>query len=238
MRNVYLLILFFYSISAQGQLLSRIDFDVIKEVVEQKEGDFFYPYLMDRLIAQDTTLTLVDYKHLYYGNVFQPFYYPYGSTAKQKAFEQAYLLNNDFDKIEALGLAVLAENPINLKVMLQLIFLYNHTKSIEKATRMATLYVGFLGVVYASGTGQSCEDSFVVISVDDEYAITADLGLKVIKQALVGSCDRLNFSKKGQQRKNRIKVLYFNVKLPLTYLSKSYIDSDLPLPDQTPDDDE
>jgi len=238
MRNLYFFFFIVYSISVNGQRLSRIDFDEIKKEVERNDGDYFYPQLVNRLIAQDTTLRKEDYKHLYYGNVFQSYYYPYGSTEKEKTFEDAYLLNNDFDKIEHLGLDVLKENPVNLKVMLQLIFLYNHTKSVEKATRMATIYVGFLEVIYGSGTGQSCADSFVVISVDDEYAITADLGLKVVKQALVGSCDRLNFSKKGQQRKNRIKVLYFNVKIPLTYLSKSFIDSDVPIPDQSPDDEE
>ena len=237
MRKFYLILFLLQVVSLHSQQLSRIDFDQIKNAIADENSKFYYPQLIGRLIDQDTSLTSEDFKHLYYGNVYQTYYYPYGSTDLERTFEDAYLQNNHFDKIEELGLAVLNENPINLNVMLRLIFLYNHTKAVEKATRIATIYVGFLEVIYASGTGRSCEDSFVVISVDDEYAIASDLGLKVVKQALIGSCDRLFFSKKGQQRKNRIKTLYFNVKMPLTYLSKSYINSDVPVPDPTPDED-
>lgn len=226
------------ALSAFTQKISRIDFDQILTKINDSTSTFFYPTLTKRLIDQDTTLTSIEFQHLYYGNVFQNVYHPYGATEKQKLFEQAYLQNNDFDEIERLGLLVLEENPINLKVMLKMIFLYNHTKSVGKAKQMATIYVGLLEVIYASGSGQSQADSFVVISVDDEYCITADLGLTVIKQTLVNSCDRLNFSKKGQHRKNRIKVLYFNVKMPLTYLSKSFQNSDLPSPDAAPDGEE
>jgi len=225
-------------ISAFSQKISRIDFDQILTKVSDSTSTFFYPTLTKRLIDQDTTLTPIEFQHLYYGNVFQSFYHPYGATDKQKLFEQAFLQNNDFGEIERLGLMVLQENPINLKVILKIIFLYNHTKSVAKAKQMATMYVGLLEVIYASGSGQSQADSFVVISVDDEYCITGDLGLTVIKQTLVNSCDRLYFSKKGQHRKNRIKVLYFNVKMPLTYLSKSFQNSDLPSPDVTPDGEE
>ena len=237
MRKFYFILFFLQVVSGYSQHLSRIDFEQIKNAIADENGEFYYPQLIGRLIDQDTSLTSEEYKHLYYGNVYQTYYYPYGATDLERTFEDAYLQNSDFDKIEELGLAVLNENPINLNVMLRLIFLYNHTKAVEKATRIATIYVGFLEVIYASGTGRSCEDSFVVISVDDEYAITSDLGLKVVKQALIDSCDRLFFSKKGQQRKNRIKALYFNVKMPLTYLSKSFINSDVPVPDPTPDED-
>lgn len=238
MRTIYLLFLLCQTWSTYGQQFSRVDFDAIKVAVEDSNGVFYYPHLVNRMVEQDTSLSRDEFKHIYYGNVYQSYYYPYGSTEIEKNFEHAYVQNNNVEKIEELGLAVLAENPVNLKVLLKMIFLYNHTKSVEKATRMAILYVGLLQVIYASGTGRSCHDSFVVISVDDEYAITSDLGLKVVRQALIGSCDRLFFSKKGQHRKNRIKTLYFNVKIPLTYLSKSFINSDVPVPDSTPDEDE
>ncbi len=239
MKKVVLICFFLIgAVPSFSQKISRIDFDHIHTSISDSSSLYFYPSLINRLINQDTTLTTLEFQHLYYGNVFQASYHPYGATEKQKLFDDAFLQNNDFDRIEIMGLDVLQENPINLKVMYQLILLYNHTKSLTKAKRMATLYVGFLEVIYGSGTGQSQDDSFVVISVDDEYCITGDLGLTVIKQTLINSCDRLNFSKKGQNRKNRIKVLYFNVKMPLSYLSKSFQNSDLPSPDANPDTEE
>lgn len=229
---------YFISFLAAAQQISAIDFDQIKIEVEDTSSRFYYPKLVKRMTSKDTTLSSQDYKHLYYGNVFQDYYHPYGATENQKLFVEAYNTNESEEKIEKLGFAVLAENPVNLGVLLKMIFLYNKSKSVEKATVFAKMYVSFLEVIYASGTGKDCENAFVVISVDDEYRITADLGLTVIKQALIGSCDRLTFSKKAQKRKNRIKGLFFNVRMPLSYLSKSYNKSDLPLPDANPDEEE
>lgn len=234
------LIGFFFLVSFWGkaQVIGNVDFDAIKDSVSQKSSELYYPGLVERILSLDTNLTSTEFKYLYYGNVFQDYYYPYGATEKQKKFEDTYKNATEFKEIEAQGLAVFDENPVNLDVILKLIFLYNHEKEVEKATVFAKIYVSFLEVIYASGTGMDCENGFVVISVDDEYRITGDLGLTVVQQDLIGACDRLTFSKKGQKRKNRIKGLYFNVRMPLTYLSKSFNQSDLPAPDSEPDEDE
>ncbi len=102
----------------------------------------------------------------------------------------------------------------------------------------AEIYTSFLEIIYNSGNGKTEKNAFIVASVDDEYHIANDLGLKVVGQALIGECDKLTFDKKGQKRKTRIKFLYFNVRIPLTYLSKSFDKSDLPPPDVDPDEEE
>lgn len=229
---------FLVSFWGKAQVIGNVDFDSIKESISQKSSEFYYPHLVERVLNLDTNLTATEFKYLYYGNVFQDYYYPYGATVKQKKFEDTYKNATQFKEIEAEGLAVFQENPVNLDVILKMIFLYNHEKEVEKATVFAKIYVSFLEVIYASGTGMDCESGFVVISVDDEYRITGDLGLTVVQQDLIGACDRLTFAKKGQKRKNRIKGLYFNVRMPLTYLSKSFNQSDLPAPDSEPDEDE
>ncbi|MFT5823616.1 MAG: hypothetical protein ACI8ZM_004878 [Crocinitomix sp.] len=234
-RSFFLIILCILTSPLFGQKISNVDFDSIKAEISDSNSTYFYPSLVKRFQKQDTTLSNVEFNHLYYGNVFQENYYPYGSTDQQRLFAEAYKKNESFAKTEELGLAVLNENPVNLDVLLKMVFLYNREKDVGKATIFAKLYVSFLEVIYASGTGENCSAGFVVISVDDEYRITGDLGLTVVRQALVGSCDHLIFSRKGQKRKSRIKGLFFNVKMPLSYLAKSYQHSDDPLPDKNPD---
>lgn len=238
-RPLLLILMLLVCQIGQAQKVSRIDFDEIKEAISDSTSHYFYENLLERFHAFDTTLNREDYKYLYYGNVFQSYYHPYGATEKEKKF------NEDFDheavsfsELEDEGMEVLKENPVNLQIILKMIFLYNKEKKLDQARTFAKIYVSFLEVIYASGTGKDCENGFVVISVDDEYRITGDLGLTVVKQALVGACDRLAFSKKGQKRKNRIKELYFNVRMPLTYLSKAFDQSDLPEPDDDPDEEE
>ncbi len=239
MNRLALIVLLFLSLSrGMAQHVSNVNFDEINVEVSDSTSALFYPQLIKRILANDTTLNKVEFKHLYYGNVFQNYYHPYGATEKQKLFFDAYRNGDAYKNVEALGLSVLKENPVDLDVILKMVFLYNREKDVSKATLFAKIYVSFLEVIYASGSGQDCENGFVVISVDDEYRITGDLGLTVIEQALIGSCDRLIFSKKGQKRKNRIKGLYFNVRMPLTYLSKSFDQSDLPEADAEPDEEE
>ena len=238
-RSFLFIILLLVCFNGTAQKVSRIDFDEIKSSISDSTSQFFYDDLLERFYEFDTTLNRSDYQHLYYGNVFQPYYHPYGATEKEKFFNEKF--DSDgvlFSDLEDYGMEVLKENPVNLEVILKMIFLYNKEKKQEMARTFAKIYVSFLEVIYASGTGKDCENGFVVISVDDEYRITGDLGLTVVKQALIGSCDRLAFSRKGQKRKNRIKELYFNVRMPLTYLSKSFDQSDLPEPDVDPDEEE
>ena len=196
-RHFFILLLGLYHWHANTQAISNINFDEIESAVSDSTSSFFYPLLVDRILAMDTTLSFKDYQYLYYGNVFQEYYYPYGATEKQKRFFESIKKEDSFPESEQLGLEVLNENPVNLEVLLSMIILYNAEKNVDKATEFSRVYVSFLEVIYQSGIGKSCEDAFVVISVDDEYRITGDLGLKVVRQDLIGSCDRLVFFKKG-----------------------------------------
>jgi hypothetical protein len=228
---------FFYQMCA-AQVISEVNFDSVKTSVSDSLSNYYYPKLVNRFWANDTNLTATDYHHLYYGNIFQSYYYPYGASQAEKKFNDGVANNLSVAELEVLGLAVLKENPVNLDAILKLILVYNLMKNAEMATLYAKKYVSFLEVIYASGRGQTCENSFVVISVDDEYHITSNLGLEVKNQFLEGVCDCLYFSKAGQKGRYKLKKLYFNVRIPLTYLSKSYNQSDLPPPDQLPDEDE
>ncbi|MDA7803996.1 DUF4919 domain-containing protein [Crocinitomix sp.] len=223
---------------SNAQQLSNVDFDQISVTIVDSNSTFYYPKLIDRLLRLDTSLSHQACKHLYYGSVFQDTYHPYGASAKQKEFDKVYAANKSLNDIEKIGLDLLKENPVNLAVLLKMTFLYSREGKKEQATAFAKLYVSFLEVIYASGRGDTCENGFVVISVDDEYLITGDLGLKVVHQDLIGSCDLLTFSKRGQKLGNRIKTLYFNVRMPLTYLSKSFNTPDLPEAEPEPDENE
>ncbi|WP_083261418.1 DUF4919 domain-containing protein [Crocinitomix algicola] len=221
-----------------SQQLSKIDFDVINDSINDSNSRYFYPNLINRLLKLDTNLTADEFRYLYYGSVFQENYHPYGATEKEVQFNNALDAEKTGDSLLNIGLAVFYENPINLDVILQLTYLYGKNGQTEKAIVFANIYVSFLEVIYASGTGHNCESGFVVVSVDDEYLIAKDLGLKVVHQDLIGVCDLLVFSKSEQPRKTRIKELYFNARMPLSNLSKSFNQSELPRAEPLPDEDE
>lgn len=235
MKKSFLLLAALSSFFVFGQLVGEINFDRIKERISDSQNQMYYPILYKRLLARDSTLNDSAYYHLYYGNIFQDYYHPYGATKKRKAFMTAFGIEENYLQLLQQGQELLAENPVDLEVLLNVIFLCSKIGQRDLAVAYAKIYVSFLEVIYNSGDGKTCESAFVVIAVDDEYRIATDLGLTVVKQFLIGECDQLIFQKKGQKKKNRINELYFNVRMPLTHLSNAYNKSDLPDPDPDPD---
>ena len=238
MRNTLLILFLFCATSPYSQRVGKIDFYKIKKNINNPESNYYYPSLLDRIWANDTTLSHNEYKHLYYGNVFQSYYHPYGASFIKKDFNEIYSEGNPLKSIEK-GMDVLSENPVDIEVTLKILLSYLELGEREMARVFAKKYYGFLDVIYASGDGESLETAYVVISVDDEYRVVGDLGLSVKQQTLIDDCDLLVFNRKGQPKYNgkKIKQLYFNVRLPLLSLSSSFKDADLPDPDKDFDDD-
>ncbi len=125
MPYFYTFVLFLMPFFGVAQQVGSVDFDAIKQESLNPTSEWYYPKLKERLLKGDSTLTKEDYRHLYYGSVFQPSYAPYGLSPVNKDF---------FDGIEAeekntvlleKGLLALADNPANLSVVLRLILIAN-----------------------------------------------------------------------------------------------------------------
>jgi len=213
-----------------AQHVARIDFTEIKKETEDSSSTHFYPDLTKRFVSRDSTLTFEDYKHLYYGRVFRPKYRPYGTTNEKKSFLDLVKAAKYEEAIKE-GEQLFKSDPVDLEVLLQMSICYLKTNQKEKKIWFATQYFSFLDVIYSSGDGKESRSAYVVTSVDHEYMILNDLGLNPVKQVLIDDCDLLFFKKSQQVKvkgKKKIKQLYFNVRMPLMSLSKSYKDADLP----------
>lgn len=215
---------------ASSQHVSQVDFNEIKKNSLDSTSVFYYPSLLKKLKSKDSSLTHQEYHYLYYGRVFQPKYNPYGTSNEKKVFLDLVKSEKYKEAIKK-GEQLFQLDPVDLEVLLRMSICY--LKMDDKSSKIwfATQYFSFLDVIYQSGDGKETRSAFVVTSVDHEYMILSDLGLNPVKQVLVDDCDLL-FFKKSQQPKikgrKKIKQLYFNVRMPLLSLSKSYKDVDLP----------
>jgi hypothetical protein len=231
MKHFSLVLIFiFFATSGYLQLISNVDFDKVKAEIKNESSAYFYSNLKNRLSSNDSTLTSKEYFYLYYGSVFQETYKPYGTSATKQHFLNAYN-EKDYLKAIELGQVVLKENPVDLDLMLKLSISHLELGKQAEKRLYANHYFSFLSVIYESGSGGDLNTAFVVLSVGDEYALIGDMGLRPVQQHLIGDCDLLIFKPKDQPRikgKKKVKALYFNVKMPLMSLSKTYKDADLP----------
>lgn len=216
-----------------GQWISNVNFDAVKSEIRDSSSANFYPLLLEKARNLDTTLSDNQYHLLYYGSVFQSTYHPYGTSNLKKEFLDFFAEGKYAEAIDV-GYDALDENPVDPEVLVKMSISCLETGNDDLKRIFAIHYFSYLDVIYASGNGLDVSTAYVVISVDHEYLIAADLGLRVVQQALISDCDLLTFSKKGQKKlkgRKKIKYLYFNVRMPLMSLSSSFKDADLPDPD-------
>ncbi len=223
---ISLFILFAVSASTFSQDFLEINMEDIKEKTTDDLSYLYYPILLERFSEFDETLSQEDFKYLYYGYFYTDMYSPYGGHEKEDLFFEHYY-DKEYDEAIIVGQEIIAEDPINTKLLFKMVICYYQTEDKEMSDKYAALYYGLLQIIYYSGDGLSEETAFKVINVSDEYEILSELGLQSAGQALVGSCDRLTIDTENQEveeGQEPIEELYFDVSLPFEYLNKQFMD--------------
>jgi hypothetical protein len=83
MKKSFILLIFsllIISSFCQNTDFKKPDYKGIEKIIVDKESGFFYPDLLKRYKKSDTTLTLQDFRVLYYGFLFNESYSVYGSS--------------------------------------------------------------------------------------------------------------------------------------------------------------
>lgn len=187
------------------------DYELIKKDIQDKNSNYYYPKLLDRLTANDTLLTNDEYRHLYFGYIFNPKYDSYFRSPNEEELNKYYnsekIEAKDYDIILKLAQNAITAFPFDLKQLNFIGYIY-HLKGDEATSKkMAYRFEKILTAIVSSGNGQKCETGFHVISVSHEYALLNVFELDSTSQSLVGNCDYLSFEK----GKYKIDGLYFNI---------------------------
>ena len=191
------------------------DYYEIEKLTNDKGSAFYYPAMFERYAANDTTLTLRDYRMLYYGHFFQPGYAPFYQMAEADSIKMLLggkdeLASADWKEIIRLGTNNVKKNPFDLKA-LNIIWIA-HRNTGDSAT--ARLYFDKLRklvqTILSSGDGLTEETAFHVLNVSHEYDILNILGYEFGgKQKLTDNkCDFLTL----KTNDDNIAGLYFDVR--------------------------
>ncbi|MBR9859854.1 DUF4919 domain-containing protein [bacterium] len=219
-----ILALFLLVPDTKADTISNIDFTSIEAAISDSNGDFFYPKLMQKLRDRDTSISTEEYQHIYFGQVFQDNYAPYGIPENFEKIRK-YWKKGKLKTVMELCREDFNSKPTDLRILDYMISSCMKWDMTDSLKIYRHFYHGMIKAIIASGDGKSIETAMVVASPRDEYQVLYYWGLKSEGQALIRGTDRLTISKdqpriKGQKK---IKELYFNIKYPFGSLIRGLI---------------
>lgn len=213
LKQIFFLLIFSLGIQMYSQELgfSIPDYKAIEKEITDKNSQFFYPKLMERLTKNDTLLSHDEYRHLYLGYVFQPKYNAFWKSPDEKKLNELFgkekLENADYDEIIKLINHSLSEFPFDLKQLNYLSYIY-HLKGDEASSKITSFkFHSIMNVILSSGDGKKCETGFHVLLVEHEYVLLNLFEVESKGQSLVDNCDYLSFEKGVY----KVDGIYFNI---------------------------
>ena len=158
-----------------------------------------------------------DYRHLYYGYLFQEDFNPYRHNEASTKNESLYYKNThtraELDSIIAYADEALADNPFDLQQMNFLIYALRARGKVNRAAIWQYRLNHLLQAIISSGTGADEEHAWYVINPRHEYDIV-NFQKAVVKnqQYREPYYDEIEVEQKNDKGKATTETYYFNIR--------------------------
>lgn len=216
-KLVFLYLLTTCIVQAQNDF-EKPDYKKIEKVIKNEKSVFYYPKLMERFKAADTTLSLQEKRLLYYGYSFQEAYHPYGTSEYNDSllvYLRKDMTEPRLDSIIYFADKILEEDPFNLRALNSELFAYKQKQMEPEFDKRLTQAYVIIDALLSSGDGKTLKTAFYVIYVPHEYVLLNYLGYEFGgEQSLTGQCDYLKLA----ENKDGLDGLYFDVSRSLNSL--------------------
>lgn len=172
--------------TADSIAVAAPDYERIAAEVADAASSYYYPKLMGRYEKGDTTLTLEDFRHLYYGYPGQPGYKPLLSPPYADSLERAFgkktrLEAPDYRRVVGFARNTLKEEPFSMRDLNVLAFAYQMLDEPEKARIQMFKIQGILDAIRSTGTGLREESPWYVIYMRDAEDVLNLIGARFTK---------------------------------------------------------
>lgn len=195
------------------------DYEQIKLNIENKQSDLYYSKLWDKFQQGDSTMTLDEKRHLYYGYVFNENYSPYSSVRNAK--EVNAILNkeeptkNEWEELVSLLDASLSAEPFGCRHLYYQGIAYNALNKPVDTNKNIKKIQCIVNALTSTGDGLSKETAIHVIAVSNEYDYLFLNNLSMQMQSLEnGGYDVLYL----QPNEDGLEEIWFDVNQSLNYL--------------------
>ncbi|MBR6284887.1 MAG: DUF4919 domain-containing protein [Muribaculaceae bacterium] len=161
----------------------KVDFNHVKEVIENPNSIYYYPKLLQSFNSNDTTMTVEAYRNLYYGYTFQEDYNPFRESVYTTKVEQLYYkqphTRAECDSIDKYATLALKDNIFDMNQMQFFIFVLKEKKKHARVAIRQFRLNRLVAAIMSSGKGTK-EEPWVVIAPEHEYNIVNFLGYVAI----------------------------------------------------------
>jgi hypothetical protein len=228
MNTNYLLLLIFWSFSfsvlAQNYNIEKPDYDKIEKNISDVNSNFFYENLFKRYLAADTTLSIDEKRHIYYGYTFQKEYNPMSNSNFEDSLRIYYrkpeLTNSDYPKIIEFSEKVLEENPFDLRALHFSMIAYEQNQNSSAYLKNRFKFDLIIDVIMSSGDGIAKDSAFYVIYVSHEYDLIDIIGFNFGgEQSLIDN--QFDYLKLDTNQYH-LEGFYFDISPSLNYLGNLF----------------
>jgi hypothetical protein len=220
-----IIFLLFLSINGLAQIdkFEKPNYKKIEKAIKLENSNLFYKTLFNRFTKADSTMTLDERRHLYFGYVFNKKYVPYGHSSYSDSLRN--LINNkkteiiDFDLMLRFSDSILQEYPFDLRTMNIKLYALDKAYKRKEFDRCLNKVEIILDAIFSSGDGIKKKTALYVISPSHEYDILDVLGFQYGgQQSLIEHFDYLKLAENAQG----IEGLYFEISPCLNSLDKMF----------------
>lgn len=211
MKYIFILVLSLFSFRFVSQ--QKPDYDNIGKQIVDESSAFYYPKLFGRYIATDKTLTIDDFRHLYYGYTFQDAYVPYADSEYRENlavyFGKKEINKNDLQQMIKYANLILKSLPFDLRALQVLDYAYYHTGERAKSDDAEFKRKMIIKAILSTGTGLSKNSGIHVIDDLHKYEILAEKKLRYngVERIVNNSCEFLGVF----ENDDNISGIYFNI---------------------------
>lgn len=209
---------------ALAQEIDSPNYQLIRQLTANSKSPSYYPKLMERYVQNDSTLSLEDYRNLYYGFTLREDFVPY-QLEKQQLFDVRRRLVREHGNPavcpEAIKVAqsVLDDNPFDIPAIAVISISYLQMGDTLNYHLWDIKQQGLLDAISSSGDGETPRSAFHVISVEHEYEVLNRLGLELEKDSIVGN--NIEYLRVKENAEN-IEGIYFNFDACANIYNKKY----------------
>lgn len=235
MKKIFLILVLFLiadNLPAQEEYWSNPpDLKKIEKEVNSKSSPHYYPKLVKRLAACDTTLDDSDYEALYYGQAYQDGYSPYGDhddmSAIRKMMQQDTLTPDDVEKIMKHADGYIKKNPADPQIYYYRFMVRNYSIQVHGADsgQIDEDYYRFIMLSRAligSGDAKSMDHAMYVVSTAHEYFCMNLMNVRMHTQHLISQNGHSYDLMELRENEQGIDSLWFNIDINFNWLNKAF----------------